>query len=83
MDSVVTERADWKGLKNLLSITGGSEFQLFVCKGGCAQSIRTCTEAYQQKFRKATKEENQTYVEFVQMKERLFDRWCTSQNVNG
>ena len=40
-------------------------------------------EAYWQKFRKTTKEENQTYVEFARMKERLFDRWCTSQNVNG
>ena len=40
-------------------------------------------EAYRQKFRKTTKEENQTYVEFARMKERLFDRWCTSQNVNG
>ena len=42
MDSVVTERADWKGLRNLLSITGGSEFQLFAYKGGCAQSVQTC-----------------------------------------
>ena len=30
-------------------------------------------EAYRQKFRKTTKEENQTYVEFARTKERLFD----------
>ena len=36
---VVTECADWKGPRNLLSIIGRPEFQLFACKGGCAQSI--------------------------------------------
>ena len=29
------------------------------------------------------KQVKHTYVEFARNKERLFDRWCTSQNVNG
>ena len=39
MDSVVTERADWKGPRNLLSITDRPEFQIFTCKGSGTQSI--------------------------------------------
>jgi len=35
------------------------------------------------KFHNSTKEENQTYVEFARVKERLFDRWCASQSING
>ena len=40
-------------------------------------------EAYRQKFRNSTKDDRQTYVEFSREKERLFDRWCTSQEVEG
>ena len=40
-------------------------------------------EAYRQKFRNSTKDDRQTYVEFAREKERLFDRWCTSQEVEG
>ena len=29
------------------------------------------------------KEESQTYVEFVQTKENLFDLWCTATDVNA
>ena len=47
------------------------------------KAYKLVPEAYRQKFRKTTKEETQNYVEFARMKERLFDRWCTSQNVNG
>ena len=47
------------------------------------KAYKLVPKAYWQKFRKTTKEENQTYVEFARMKEGLFDRWCTSQNVNG
>ena len=40
-------------------------------------------EAYRQKFRNSTKDDRQTYVEFACEKEKLFDRWCTSQEVEG
>lgn len=40
-------------------------------------------EAYRQKFRSSTKDEKQTYVEFPREKERLFDRWCVSQEVES
>ena len=39
-------------------------------------------EAYWQKFRGSTKGDTQTYVEFVDEKERLFDRWCASMGVD-
>ena len=40
-------------------------------------------KAYRQKFRKSTKDDKQTYVEFACEKEMLFDRWCMSQEVEG
>ena len=39
-------------------------------------------EAYQQKFRSAKKESNQTHVEFARVQEQMFDRWLSSKNVN-
>jgi hypothetical protein len=39
-------------------------------------------EAYRQKFRNLKKTEEQTYVEFSKEKERLFDRWCHSTEVD-
>ena len=39
-------------------------------------------EAYQQKFRSAKKESNQTHVEFARVQEQMLDRWLNSKNVN-
>jgi len=36
---------------------------------------------YRQNFRKCRKDEKQTYTEFARTKEALFDRWCTSKEV--
>ncbi|CAB4031507.1 Hypothetical predicted protein [Paramuricea clavata] len=33
-------------------------------------------EAYRQKFRSFEKTDHKTYVQFAQVKEQLFDRWC-------
>ncbi|KAK0138506.1 hypothetical protein N1851_024967 [Merluccius polli] len=40
-------------------------------------------EAYRQKFKNARKLEQRTFVEFAHEKERLFDRWCSVQNVQS
>ena len=40
-------------------------------------------EAYRQRFRATQKTDTQTFVEFAQAKETLFDRRCTSKGVNG
>ena len=40
-------------------------------------------EAYRQKFRNSTKDDRQAYVEFAHEKERLFDKWCMSQEVES
>ena len=54
-----------------------------VVKEAVLKAYELVPEAYRQKFRDSTKEDKQTHVEFARNKERLFDRWCTSQNVNG
>ena len=41
------------------------------------------SEAYRQKFRNSTKDDRQTYAGFAREKERLFYKWCTSQEVEG
>lgn len=54
-----------------------------VVKEEVLKAYELVPEAYRQKFRTSTKEEKQTYVEFARVKERLFDRWCASQNIKG
>ena len=38
-------------------------------------------EAYHQKIRDYKKESDKTFVEFVREKDRLLERWCTSDKV--
>ena len=40
-------------------------------------------EAYRQKFRNLRKLSEQTFTEFARKKQVLFDRWCSSNGVNG
>ena len=40
-------------------------------------------EAYRQKFRNQEKGISETYVEFARTKEQLFDRWCSSQEIDN
>ena len=40
-------------------------------------------EAYRQKFRNQEKGSSETYVEFARTKEQLFDRWCSSQEIDN
>jgi len=50
------------------------------------QVLKACElvpETYRQKLRNAQKLSNQTFVEFVQYKERLFDRWCLAMNISN
>ena len=39
-------------------------------------------EAYRQKFRNFEKTDHKTYVQFAQVKEQLFDRWCLSEKID-
>ena len=54
-----------------------------VVKESILKAYELVPEAYRQKFRSTAKDSKQTFVEFARDKERLFDRWCASQNVNG
>lgn len=45
----------------------------------CANEL--VLEVYRQWFCRLRKQGHQTYVEFAQEKEALFDRWCTSNKV--
>jgi len=57
--------------------------QYTVVKEAVFKAYELVPEAYRQKFRTSVREDKQTYVEFARIKERLFDRWCASQNTNG
>ena len=54
-----------------------------VVKDAVLKAYEQVPEAYRQKFRSSTKDDKQTYVEFACEKERLFDRWCASQEVES
>lgn len=55
--------------------------QYDVVKTTILRAYELVPEAYRQKFRNARKPEQQTFVEFAREKERLFDRWCSAQQV--
>ena len=40
-------------------------------------------EAYRQQFRNCTMAENETHVEFIRKKERLFERWLQAKNIGN
>ena len=54
-----------------------------VVKDAVLKAYEQVPEAYRQKFRSSTKDDKQTYVEFAHEKERLFDRWCASQEAES
>jgi len=54
-----------------------------IVKESILKAYEIVPEAYRQKFRSTAKDSKQTFAEFAQEKERLFDRWCVSQNVDG
>ncbi|CAL9695805.1 unnamed protein product [Knipowitschia caucasica] len=47
------------------------------------RSYQLVPEAYRQRFRGLQKAPNQTYVEFAREKHTLFEKWCTSSQVNS
>ena len=52
-------------------------------KDAVLKAYEQVPEACRQKFRSDTKDDKQTYVEFAREKERLFGRWCPSQEVES
>ena len=53
-----------------------------VVKSAILKAYELVPEAYRQKFQNTTKTDNQTYMEFAKVKESLFDRWCTSKDID-
>uniref|UniRef100_A0AAY3ZW69 SCAN box domain-containing protein n=1 Tax=Denticeps clupeoides TaxID=299321 RepID=A0AAY3ZW69_9TELE len=56
---------------------------LFTVKTAILNTYELVPEAYRQKFRRLSKTDRITYVEFAREKENLFDRWCTSEHVTS
>ena len=52
-------------------------------KDAVLKAYEQVPEVYRRKFRNSIKDDKQTYVQFAHEKERLFDGWCTSQEVEG
>ena len=53
-----------------------------IVKQSVLKAYELVPEAYRQRFRNSQKLTNQTYVEFAQHKEQLFDRWCLAMKIN-
>ena len=53
-----------------------------VVKKAILKAYELVPEAYRQKFRNCKRKDNETYVEFARNKSILFDRWCSSLEVN-
>ncbi|XP_059164264.1 uncharacterized protein LOC131947161 [Physella acuta] len=51
-------------------------------KAAILKAYEITPEAYRIKFRKIRKQQNQTYVEFLFEKEKVFSRWLHSENVD-
>ena len=52
-------------------------------KAAVLKAYELVPEAYRQRFRASKKNGTQTYVEFAQEKQTLFDRWCGSKEINN
>ena len=63
-----------------LSVDQSSDYE--VVKGAILKAYELVSEAYHQQFCGCHKGEQQTYVKFARSKENLFDRWCSSKDVN-
>ena len=64
-----------------LSIEQNSDYD--TVKRSILKAYKFVPEAYRQRFRATQKTDTQTFVEFAQAKETLFDCWCTSKGVDG
>ncbi|XP_028825886.1 uncharacterized protein LOC114784568 [Denticeps clupeoides] len=62
-----------------LTVQQSSDYALV--KTAIMNAYELVPEAYRQKFRKFTKTDQITFVEFTREKETLFDRWCVSSKV--
>jgi hypothetical protein len=62
-----------------LSAEQTSDYQ--VVKATILKGYQLVPEAYRQKFRDYKKDIDKTFVEFAREKERLLERWCTSEKV--
>ena len=56
--------------------------QYDLVKAAVLKAYELVPEAYRQKFCSSIKREGQTYVEFARDKETLFNRWCTSKEID-
>ena len=65
-----------------LSIEKSCQYELVV-KAATLKAYELVPEANRQKFRNSVKREGQTYVKFARDKETLFNRWCTSKEIDG
>lgn len=63
-----------------LSIEDSMKYE--TVKAAVLRAYELVPEAYRQKFRNHRKGSKQTFVEFAREKGVLFDKWCTSSNVN-
>ncbi|XP_062894791.1 uncharacterized protein LOC134341016 [Mobula hypostoma] len=63
-----------------LSVTESTNYD--TVKEAVLKVYEMVPEAYRQKFRGLRKSGNQTYIEFAHEKERYFDRWCPSKEVD-
>ena len=64
-----------------LSVEQSADYE--VVKREILKAYELVPEAYRQQFRESKCKEGQTYMEFAQQKEALFNRWCTSQQVGN
>ena len=64
-----------------LSVEQSADYE--VVKREILKAYELVPEAYRQQFHESKCKEGQTYMEFAQQKEALFNRWCTSQQVGN
>lgn len=79
IQSVLTGRA--QEVYSSLALEQSKDYD--VVKAAILRCYQLVPEAYRQRFRRCEKTEHQTYIEFAREKEALFDRWCSSSEVDS
>ena len=95
--SKIAKRLEWPEKQHIVllqSVLKGKAQEVFAAmpydesqkfdnvKNAILKAYELVPEGYRQKFRNCRKSDEQTFYEYAQEKEMLFDRWCLSKSVN-
>ena len=82
IDVVATELSCGKAKEVYSALSTDDSAQHKVVKTAILRAYELVPEAYRQELQNTVKSDNQTHAEFARQMQTLFERWCTSKEIN-